>query len=142
METTTTVNNQNKARDIVLLILRIAVGAFLMYTGIPKLLAGTEGEHGWTKLGGTMGLFGITFAPTFWGFMAAFSEGVGGLLILLGFIFRPAAFLVLCTMFVAVYMHVTVMHGGYGLALTLGILAVVFLIVGPGRYSIDRRKRI
>ena len=142
METKTTVKTQNKTKDIVLLILRIGVGAFLAYSGIPKLMWGPTGDPSWTKLGGTMGLFGISFAPVFWGFMAAFAEGIGGLLILFGFIFRPAAFLALCTMFVASYMHITQMGHGYEPALTLGVLCLIFLITGPGRYSIDNRRSI
>jgi putative oxidoreductase len=139
---TTVARRQNKTKDIILLVLRIGVGAYLAYAGIPKLMWGPSGTPSWSKLGETMGLFGITFAPTFWGFMAAFAEGIGGILIALGLIFRPAAFLALCTMFVATYMHITQMGKGYELALTLGIFCLIFLITGPGRYSIDNRKSL
>lgn len=129
----------SKYRDFGLLILRVGIGILLITHGYPKLMAGPSGEHGWTKLGGTMGLFGITFAPTFWGFMAAFAEGVGGLLIVLGLFFRPATLLVLFTMIVAVYMHLTVMKAGHEPALVYGIIALSLFIMGPGRYSIDKK---
>jgi putative oxidoreductase len=134
--------SENKIKSIVLLILRIGVGLFLAYSGIPKLLWGPTGDPSWMKLGSTMGLFGINFGFTFWGFMAAFAEGIGGILIVLGFIFRPAAFLALCTMFVAAYMHITQMGKGYEAAVILGTLCLIFLFTGPGRYSIDQRNRI
>ena len=129
----------SKYKDLGLLILRVGIGVLLITHGYPKLMAGPSGDHGWTKLGGTMGLFGITFAPTFWGFMAAFAEAIGGLLIVLGFFFRPATLLVIINMFVAVYMHVTVIKGGHEPALLFGIVALSLFITGPGRYSIDKK---
>jgi hypothetical protein len=41
---------------------------------------------------------GVTFTPTFWGLMACFAEGIGGLLILLVLLFRPATLLIVFTM--------------------------------------------
>ena len=120
-----------------LLILRIGVGAMMIVHGYPKLAGGPEG---WHELGGSMGVFGIHDFPTFWGFMAAFAEGIGGLLFLVGFLFRPACILLLMTMLVAIAHHI---HGGDKLqiashAIELGTLFLAMLIIGPGRYSIDR----
>src|SRR3954464_6259587 len=85
-----------------LLVLRLGIGAMMIWHGYPKLLGGTAG---WTKLGGSMAAFGMHDFPTFWGFMAAFAEAIGGLLFLAGFLFRPAALLLLTTMLVASMHH-------------------------------------
>lgn len=129
----------SKYKDFGLLVLRIGIGGFLITHGYPKLMAGPSGEHGWAKLGESMGMFGIKFAPAFWGFMAAVAEGVGGLLIVLGLFFRPATLLVLFTMFVAAYMHLTVMKQGHEMAVVYGIVALSLFIIGPGRYSVDKK---
>ena len=54
-----------------LLILRIGIGISIFFHGLPKIMGGPET---WTAIGGTMSNLGINFAPTFWGFMAAFAE--------------------------------------------------------------------
>ena len=61
-----------KHLDLGLLIARIGMGAgFIYYHGWAKLMGGPER---WEGLGGAMARYGIEFWPTFWGFMAAFSE--------------------------------------------------------------------
>src|SRR5690606_22626802 len=59
------------------LILRVGIGISIFLHGFPKITGGTEM---WTAIGSSMGIFGINFAPTFWGFLAAVAESVGGLL--------------------------------------------------------------
>lgn len=126
----------DRHRDYGLLIIRLGVGGIFMVHGWPKLTGGMEM---WAGLGGAMGVFGIGFAPAFWGFMAAASEFVGGLLLALGLLARPAAFFLLLTMVVAAVMHIT---GGDGFATFSHPLKLVFvfaglLLTGPGKYSID-----
>ena len=120
-----------------LLIMRIGVGAMMMVHGLPKLTAGTEK---WGKVGESMESFGITFAPVFWGFMASVSEAIGGLLIILGLFFRPAALLLLITMIVAATKHFTQGDGiqGAGHAVELAFVFFGFLFLGPGKYSVDK----
>ena len=127
-----------KYKDLGLLILRVGIGAFLMTHGVPKLLAGPKM---WEGLGGSMGMFGIHFLPTFWGFMAAAAEGIGGLLLVLGLFFRPATLLVLFTMFVAAYSHLSKGDplSKAELSIVFGIAALSLFIMGPGRYSIDKK---
>ena len=126
----------DRYRDHGLLIMRVGVGAVFMMHGWPKITGGVEM---WTGLGGAVGVFGIGFAPAFWGFMAAASEFFGGLLLALGLLSRPAAFFMLCTMIVASGMHIS---GGDGFARYSHPLKLVFvfaglLLAGPGKYSID-----
>lgn len=87
-----------------------------------------------------MAALGIHDFPTFWGFMAAFAETVGGLLFLVGFLFRPATFLLIITMLVAALRHTKAGEGimGASHAIELGILFLAMFIIGPGKYSIDK----
>src|SRR6185436_11644611 len=100
---------KGKRLDFALLVLRLGVGISLAYAhGYGKI---TGGPEKWIKLGGAMEDIGVTFLPLFWGFMAAFSEFFGALLVAIGFVTRGAAFLVAFTMFLAFYGH---MKGGDG----------------------------
>ena len=126
----------DRHRDIGLLILRLGIGMMFMYHGWPKISGGLVT---WTKLGAAVGNFGITFAPAFWGFMAAFAEFGGGLLLLLGLFFRIASILLTLTMIVAIS---TKFASGVGFAgaaqpIELGILFFSLIWIGPGRYSFD-----
>ncbi len=128
----------DKYRDIGLLILRIGIGLMFMGHGCPKLFGGPEK---WELIGGTMQVIGIHFTPMFWGFMAAFSEFVGGALLVLGFLTRPACLLLLITMFVAASMHIG--KGDpfvkYSHAVEAGIIFLSMFFIGPGKYSLDER---
>ena len=88
-----------------------------------------------------MSLLGINFAPTFWGFMAAFAETVGGILFAVGLFFRPAALLLIGTMTMALIMHFS--KGDdfmrYGHALDLFIVFVATFISGSGKYALDTK---
>ena len=120
-------------RDLGLLILRVGIGASFMVHGFPKLLGGPEK---WAKLGKAMEVFGVDFAPAFWGFMAAFSEFGGGLLLALGLAFRPACLLLLSTMVVASAMHLD-RGDGFGKAshaIEAAILFLSLLMIGPGKH--------
>ncbi len=126
----------DKYRDVGLLILRVGIGIMFMGQGLPKLIAGPEK---WLILGGTMNALGVDFAPMAWGFMAAFSEFAGGMLLALGFFTRPACFFLLTTMIVATSMHIS--KGDpflkYSHAMEAGILFLGLLFIGPGKYSLD-----
>ncbi len=126
----------DKYRDIGLLILRLGIGIMFMGHGLPKLIAGPEK---WLILGGTMKALGVDFAPMVWGFMAGFSEFVGGMLLALGFFTRPACFFLLTTMIVATSMHIS--KGDpflkYSHAMEAGFLFLSLIFIGPGKYSLD-----
>jgi putative oxidoreductase len=124
-----------KFRDFGLLVFRLGLGGMFMWHGYPKMMGGMEK---WAGLGKTMAVYGITFAPAFWGFMASFAEFVGGLLFAIGFLYRPAAFLLAFNMYVAFSSQMT----GKGLSkasqsLEDGFAFFGALFVGPGRYSVD-----
>ena len=122
--------------DSALFIFRVVLGGMFMWHGWPKFAGGTET---WAGLGKTMGVFGITFAPVFWGFMSSIAEFGGGLLFTLGLFYRPACFLLFSNMMVAFSSQ---MIDGKGLAkasqsLEDGISFFAAGFIGPGRYSLD-----
>jgi len=130
-----------KYQDFGLLVIRIGLGASYIYVhGSSKIFGGPER---WEKVGDAVNIFGINFLYTFWGFIAACSEFIGGGLILLGLFFRPAAALIFVTMIIAASNHI---HDGdpinkiaYPLELGFVLLGLIFL--GPGKYSLDKKFR-
>lgn len=126
-----------KYSNFALLVIRVGVGAMMIVHGYPKLLGGPEK---WAKLGSAMEQLGIRYAPEFWGFMAAFAEGIGGLLLVIGWMYRPAALLLLITMIVASMKHLGAGDGITGSSHPIELAFVFFglFILGPGKYSIDK----
>ncbi len=132
----------SKYRDAGLLLLRILIGLSFLAHGLPLL---TTGPELWIKLGKSMQFVGIGFCPIFWGLMAALSESMGGFLLLIGLAFRPACLFLLITMSVATLMHFNTTPGSFrdkwemaSHATELGSVFLSLLLIGPGRYSIDR----
>jgi len=126
-----------KYRETGLLVLRVALGAVFFYVHGWPLLAG--GIVKWRELGHEMHWLHISFAPVLWGFMAAFSESIGTLLFMIGLLFRPACILLALTMLVASI--VDYKTGGLGRAahaLELFIVFATLIVIGPGKYSVDK----
>ena len=128
----------DKHQHIGLLILRIGFGCMFLFHGLPKLFGGPEK---WEKVGAAMGAFGITFIPAFWGFMAAISESLGGICLILGFFLRPACILLTITMLVAAASHLNRGEGlgGAAHALKAGTVFLSLILIGPGKYSLDEK---
>lgn len=126
----------NKYQNEGLLALRIGMGIMMMYHGAPKIMGGVEG---WVKIGGAMKFLGITFAPAFWGFMAASAEFFGGLFIVLGLATRLSCILVTFTMAVAITLKFATGGGLFGAsqAIENAIVYISLFIAGPGTYSLD-----
>ena len=118
-----------------LLILRLVVGLAFIFHGYGKI----QNPFGW--MGPDASIPGVFQA------LAAVSEFGGGLFWMLG-LFMPLASLGLaCTMTVAVRMHAFMLHdpfvsqtGGrsYEPAIVYLCVAVLLLLAGPGRLSLDR----
>ncbi|MDX1763979.1 MAG: DoxX family protein [bacterium] len=129
----------DRYRDWGILFLRIGLGIAFLFHGVPKLLGG---PGAWAGLGSAaMAPLGISFAPAAWGLMAALSETVGGLLLILGLLFRPACLLLAITMMVALNMHVS--KGDpfkvYSHAMEAGIVFLALTLIGPGRFVVKRK---
>lgn len=84
--------------------------------------------------------YGGVFAvmPVFFAWMGAFSEAVGGLFLAIGLKTRVAAFLILCTMLVAIFLQKWG-QGTWGMLPAMGFLwiALYNLYFGSGRFGID-----
>lgn len=128
----------SRFREFGLLLLRVGLGLAYVIHGSGKMFGGPDT---WTELGASMLTVGVTFGPpTAWGFMAAFAEFAGGILLILGFLFRPASILLLFTMVVATF---TLFKAGqdfnaYSHPLKMAFVFLGLIFVGPGRLSIDR----
>ena len=123
--------------DFGLLIMRIGLGVMMVLHGYPKLIGGPEK---WTSIGNAMKNIGMVSYPTFWGFMAAITEGLGGVLLILGLAFRPACLLLLFTMVMASINHFSkgddIMKASHAIELAFVFFGLFF--AGPGRHSIDK----
>ncbi len=131
-------SNLGKHKDLGLLIIRVGLGALMIFHGYPKLLGGPDM---WTELGGATEFVGIKFYPVFWGLMAAIAEALGGALVLFGLAFRPACILLVINLVVAAAMHLGKGDGMMGAshAIELAIVFAGLVFVGPGKYSVDKR---
>ena len=122
--------------NVGLLLLRVFSGYLILVNhGFGKI---TAGSGRWEKLGGAMESFGIDFFPTFWGFMASFAESFCGLFLVLGIFTIPASFLLSVTMFVAAYGHVIDGENAEK-AFVFGAIFLAVMIMGPGKYSLDKK---
>jgi len=130
-----------KNYDLGLLILRIGFGINMaLFHGWAKISGGPER---WEGIGGSMANLGITFFPTFWGFMAGFSEFFCSIFIMLGVFFRPATTLLGITMFVAAVRHLSLPpeaansgFRGASHAIEFMTLCIALYLAGPGKFSI------
>ena len=118
--------------------MRVGLGIAMTLHGYPKIIGG---PHKWAELGAAAGAMGIHFLPVFFGFMASVSEFIGGILIILGLSFRFACLFICAVM--AVAMTGEIKGGGsfndYSHALELLIVFASLFIIGPGRYSVDKK---
>lgn len=123
--------------ELGLLLIRMSTGFVFTVYGVMKLLGGPAK---WIWLGSQLAPFGITFLPSMWGFIAANAEFFGGLCLIFGFATRPATFLLVCLLTVALTYHLR--NGDawdvYAHALSLMFVIIGLLVSGPGKYSLDR----
>lgn len=107
----------------------------------------------WSSPDNNLGLFEVAFwfphdvaayggifvlFPAFFAWMGAASEAIGGLLLVLGLLTRPAAFLVCCTMLVAMFMQ-QFHEGLWNMLPAMGFLwtCLPALVLGSGRFGFD-----
>jgi putative oxidoreductase len=121
--------------SIGLLVVRLIVGLAFMHHGYGKI------QHPFSWMGPDSGM------PPFLQSLAALSEFGGGLAWILGLLTPLASFGIFCTMTMAIRMHALVLHdpfvsstGGrsFELAAAYFGVALLLLLAGPGRFSLDR----
>ncbi|MEI8312219.1 MAG: DoxX family protein [Verrucomicrobiota bacterium] len=125
-------------RDLGILLLRAGIGVMMVLHGWPKLAGG---QQKWEEVGAAMSHVGISFWPVLWGFLAAMSETLGGALLAAGFLTRYAALFITFTMAVATAMMYHVGHASFNEwshPAEIGIVCLSLVIIGAGKYSIDR----
>lgn len=127
--------------DLAWLALRVTVGASLLPHGMQKLFMAFNGP-GMEKF--TASLAGRGFpAPTLMAWLVALTEVVGGTLLAIGLLTRPAAAAIFIFMMVAAFVvHLPMgffwTDKGFEYPLMWGVAALFFLIRGGGPYSVDR----
>ena len=119
------------AASIGLLALRLVAGLAFIH-------------HGWGKIQNPFGWAGEdSTIPGFLLALAALSEFGGGIAWILGLLTPLASFGLLCTMSYATWFHVSSgdpfvgMGRSYEPALVYAMVALLFLLAGPGRLSLD-----
>ena len=122
--------------------IRLALAAVMIAHGSQKVL-GTFGGPGFNTFVSGNTPFSFMRPTWFWLSAAAFSEFVGGILVLLGLLTRVGAFFISCVMLTAI-MGVHLAGGffgsnrGYEYPMSLLAMAIALLIAGGGQASVDR----
>lgn len=122
------------------LLLRILLGGLFMAHGAQKL--GIIEGSGVVGVAAYFKSLGIT-PPFFWAWVVTLVEFFGGIAIFFGLLTRAACGLIIIDMSVAIVrvnwaFGFDVGKGGYELALSFVVIALVLLILGPGPLAVDR----
>ena len=118
--------------DIGLLCTRLFFGLSMAFAhGVNKIPPSDK----WVQKVADLGFF----MPEFFAWSAGLSELLGGILIALGLCTRGSSLFLLITMLVAAF----IAHDGdpyrkMELGLSYGVVSLMFMTLGAGRYSIDR----
>jgi uncharacterized membrane protein YphA (DoxX/SURF4 family) len=137
--------------DLAALLLRVTAGLIFL-------------PHGWSKVAGTGGAaaFAADIAanyniPAVFGYVAAYAEVAGAVLLIAGLLTRLDAFLLACTMFVAAFVvqlpdalfevqpgasKLFVAVRGIEMPLAMFAICVALMLMGGGRMSLDHLLRV
>ena len=117
--------------DILILVIRVCIAAFMINHGLPKLSKLLEG--GEIQFGDPIGL-----GPTLSLILVVFSEFICSILIGIGLGTRLASIPLMFTMFVAAFIsHGADPFGRKEMALLYLLFYIILLVVGSRKYSID-----
>lgn len=122
----------DRMQPLALLVLRLALGAVMV-------------AHGYQKVHGHLHEFSATVRslglPAWLGYVSAFTEFLGGILVVLGLFTRAAAFAIAIDMYVAIakvhWKHGLVGAGGYEFPLALAAIAFALIFFGAGPIALD-----
>lgn len=118
-------------------LLRIGVGAFLIPHGVTRMINGLDGTAKFMAASGIQPAYALTCYITG-------LEIIGGVFLVLGFLTRPVAALVLGFMLVGVYVHLTTFGyfwtaKGAEVPLIWSVFTLILLIKGAGPCSVDQK---
>ena len=125
--------------DAGLLVLRLGLGALMLFHGIYKL------THGIAWIAGPLGRVGL---PPWVAYGVYVGEILAPVLVILGLWARPAAFVIAFDMFMAIFLarrgdvaKINPMSGGWAIELELMFLvaALTIALAGSGRYGLGKR---
>ncbi len=125
----------DRLQPLALLVIRLALGTIMVAHGYHKIFGGL---HHHAQIVGGLGL------PAWLGYVSAFTELLGGLMVLVGFFTRAAAVAVCINLVVAiwkVHLHNGLIGSpdrpGYEFALAAAALAFALIFLGGGPIAID-----
>lgn len=124
------------------LVLRLGVGIMFMAHGLQK----TFGLFGGSGIGGfTNALAGMGFSPaSLWAYLAAYTELVAGLFLVIGLCVRSCAAALLIVMLVAlVKVHLAkgffLSAGGFEYIFIIMTICIALLFLGGGKFGITKK---
>lgn len=130
------VETNTKALSIAILLLRIMTGLILFVAGAGKVL----GWFGGFGMNAMLDIFKTNMhLSAFWTYLSCYTEFIGGFLIIIGFLTRPAAVALFINMLVATYLTglKNFFMGGAAYPCLLMVIFLVITLSGPMAYSID-----
>jgi len=122
----------DRMQPVALLVLRLVLG--IIFIG-----------HGYHKVNGHLGEFANHVAslqlPSWLGYVASFTEFIGGILVILGLFTRVVALGLVIDMTVAIWKvhwpHGLMGTGGYEFPLALAAIALSLIFLGAGPIAVD-----
>ena len=123
----------NSLQPLGALLMRLALALSMTMHGYQKVVPHGALHH-FAHYIATLGL------PYWLGYVSAFTELVGGILLILGLFTRLAAALIAINMLVA--FAIVGIHqgpGGYSYILALAVIAIMLVFYGAGAFALDRK---
>ena len=130
--------------NLAILVLRLALGSIFLGHGAQKAIGAFSGPG---IKGFTVMLASLGFVPAgFWAYLAAYTELIGGLCLILGVLTRPAAALILMLIAVATYkVHLSkgffLANGGFEYNILIMAACISVIILGAGKFSLAPKAR-
>lgn len=122
-----------------ILVLRLGLGIMFIAHGLQKSfgLFGGPGIKGFSGM-----LSGLGFVPaTFWAYVAAYTELVGGILLIAGIQVRLVSSLLLILIIIAaIKVHLGkgffLSNGGFEYTFVIAAICLALILLGPGKFSV------
>ena len=122
-----------------ILILRLGIGIMFTAHGLQKAfgLFGGPGIKGFSQM-----LSGLGFAPAiYWAYLAAYTELLGGVFLIIGLYTRSsAAMLLVLIVIAAIKVHLAkgffLSNGGFEYPFVIAAACLSLILLGPGQFSI------